>query len=64
MIKNENIEDKVRITSVKGKMQKISLKLFGHMKGICKNVLIQRCQRLAINDFGEIKIEHKSIKMR
>lgn len=46
MIRNEDIQNKVRAASIVDKMREVRLRWFVHMKKRCTYALVRRCERL------------------
>lgn len=59
-IRNEDIQDKVGVTSVVDKMMKVRHRRFRHMKRKCTNVAVRRCKSLDM--VGLRRIKGRSIK--
>ena len=50
-LKNETVQEKVRVTSVEDKMRKGRLRWFGHVMRRGTDAPVRRCERLALDDF-------------
>ncbi|KAF3679665.1 putative F-box protein PP2-B11-like [Capsicum annuum] len=50
-VRNETIQEKVRVTLVEDKMQKVQLRWFEHVMRRGTNAPFRRCERLALNGF-------------
>uniref|UniRef100_A0A0V0GTR4 Putative ovule protein n=1 Tax=Solanum chacoense TaxID=4108 RepID=A0A0V0GTR4_SOLCH len=58
-ITNEDIRDKVGVTSVEDKMQEVRLRWFGYVIRRCTDALVRRCERLAMDGFKRGRIRQK-----
>ncbi|XP_060172285.1 uncharacterized protein LOC132603305 isoform X1 [Lycium barbarum] len=50
-IRNEDIQDKVGVASVEGKMREARLRWFGHVRRRGRDAPVRRCERLAMDGF-------------
>lgn len=47
-IRNEDMSDKIGVDSVEDKKREARLRWYNHVKKRCTNILVHKCERLAI----------------
>ncbi|KAK4376236.1 hypothetical protein RND71_006913 [Anisodus tanguticus] len=64
MIRNNDIWDSVRVSSVEDKMHKARLRCFGHVQRRDTNTPVRRCERLTMDGFKRVEVGRRSIEER
>jgi len=58
-IRNEDIQNKVRVTPMEDKMREAKLRWFKHVRRRCKDAPVQRCEMLAMDGYRKDRCRSK-----
>ena len=61
-LRNGQIRDKVRVSSIEDKMREAKLRLFGHARRMSMDALVRRCAKINILGVAGVKVGREELE--